>query len=58
MEQRLKVCRACGRCAEKMDMCAICKDRFQTKWYGLNLARKYLKIEIVVCCKYSPAQKH
>ena len=31
-----------------MDMCAICKDRFQTKWYGLNLARKYLKIEIVV----------
>jgi hypothetical protein len=32
LEPKLKQCRACGACSEKMEKCPICKDRFQIKW--------------------------
>jgi hypothetical protein len=35
MEPRLKRCRACGACSEKMDKCPTCRDRFQLKWSAL-----------------------
>jgi hypothetical protein len=45
-DSRLKRCRACGACSEKMDKCPICKDRFKLKWSAaseshLNSSRMY-----------------
>ena len=33
MEPRLVSCRACRRCAEKMNKCPICKEQFKIDWY-------------------------
>ena len=27
-------CQACGKFAEKMSKCSICRDQFNTNWYG------------------------
>ncbi len=32
LEPRLKRCRSCGRCSEKMSKCQTCKNRYQIKW--------------------------
>jgi hypothetical protein len=32
MDPKLKRCRACGVCSEKMDKCPICKESYQLKW--------------------------
>jgi hypothetical protein len=32
MDPRLKRCRACGACSEKMDKCPTCKSQYQIKW--------------------------
>ena len=31
-DPKLKQCRACGACSEKMDKCQTCRDLFKMKW--------------------------
>jgi hypothetical protein len=32
-EPRLKKCRTCGKCSDRMDKCKICKFQFQQNWF-------------------------
>ncbi len=36
MDSRLKRCRTCGACFEKMDKCPTCKNRYQLKWFAIT----------------------
>jgi hypothetical protein len=60
MEQEpiLKRCRGCGTCSEKMDMCAVCKDRFQLRWSDPSPKKKldfayFAVLSLVITALYS-----